>query len=214
MATARKISAFVMLALACLPAWGQASKNPPPNTPQVFDKPGVTAAGTDPIAQPVDPKSYLIGAEDILKVEVYREPDLGRIVNVRPDGRITLLRIGDIQAEGLTPERLTAQVKEAYSALIIDPEVNISVMQVNSKFFTVTGRVNRPGRVPLVTPVRVFEALGLVGGFQEWAKQKDIQIIHSNGSTSSFNYNDFLKRKKKAIDDNIFLQNGDTVVVK
>jgi polysaccharide biosynthesis/export protein len=214
MATARKIFPFVMLGLACIPAWGQASKNPPQNNPQVFDAPRVTTAGTDPIAQPVDPKSYLIGPEDVLKVEVYREADLSRIVNVRPDGKITLLRIGDVQAEGLTPERLTAAVKEAYSTLIIDPEVNISVMQVNSKSFTMTGKVNRAGRMALVTPMRVFDALGLAGGFQDFANTKDIQIIHANGSTSSFNYRDFLKRKKKAIDDNIYLQNGDTVVVK
>ncbi len=108
---------------------------------------------------PIDPKTYLIGPEDILKVEVNREPELLRLVNVRPDGKITLLRIGDLQAEGLTPERLTAQVKEAYSQTIIDPEVTISVMAVNSKAFTVTGKVNKTGRFALVTPLRVFDAL-------------------------------------------------------
>jgi polysaccharide export outer membrane protein len=214
MATARKILSFVMLGLACIPAWGQAGKNAPATIPQVVDTPRMNTAGTDAVAQAVDPKSYLIGPEDILKIEVYREDQLSRIVNVRPDGKITLLRIGDVQAEGLTPERLQAQVKEAYSTLIINPEVTISVMQVNSQSFTITGRVNKAGRFSLVTPTRIFDALGLAGGFQEWAKQKDIQIIHANGSTSSFNYDDFLKRKKKAIDDNIFLQNGDAIVVK
>jgi len=215
MATARKISPLVILGLACIPAWGQAGKNTPQNNnPPVFEAPRVTTTGTESVAQPVDPKSYLIGPEDILKIEVYREADLSRLVNVRPDGKITLLLIGDIQAEGLTPERLTAQVKEGYSTLINNPEVTISVMAVNSKSFTVTGKVFRAGKFPLVTPVRIFEALGLTGGFQDFAKTKNIQIIHANGKTSFFNYNDFLKRKKQAIDDNIFVQNGDTIVVK
>jgi len=213
MATARKISTFVMLAWACIPAWGQAGKNAPSTIPQVVDAPRVTTIGTDAVAQPVDPKSYLIGPEDILKIEVYREDQLSRLVNVRPDGKITLLLVGDLQAEGLTPERLTAQVKEAYSQTLINPEVTISVMAVNSKSFTITGKVFKPGRLPLVTPMRVFDALGMAG-FQDFANEKHIQIIHANGSTSSFNYLDFLKRKKTAIDANIFLQNGDTIVVK
>ena len=214
MATANKISALVILGLACIPAWGQGGKNAPQNNPQVFDAPRVTTTGAESVAQPVDPKSYLIGPEDVLKIEVYREAELSRLVNVRPDGKITLLLIGDVQAEGLTPERLTAQVKEGYSTLINNPEVTISVMAVNSKSFTVTGKVFRSGKFPLVTPMHIFDALGLTGGFQDFAKTKDIQIIHANGKTSFFNYNDFLKRKKQAIEDNIFLQNGDTIVVK
>jgi polysaccharide biosynthesis/export protein len=213
MAIARKFSPFLILALACIPAWGQAGKNAPANTPQVYDAPRVTTTGTDPIAQPVDPKSYLIGPEDILKIEVYREADLSRLVNVRPDGKITLLRIGDVQAEGLTPERLTAQVKEAYSQTIIDPEVTISVMAVNSKSFTVTGKVNRPGRLQLVTPLRVFDALGLAGGFQDFADEKHVQIIRGS-QRLTFNAKDYVKGKKEALDQNIWLQNGDTIYVK
>lgn len=213
MATARKISPFVVLALACIPAWGQAGKNAPPNTPQVFDKPGVTAVGTDPVPQAVNPSTYLIGPEDVLKIEVYREDQLSRLVSVRPDGKITLLLVGDVQAEGLTPERLTAQVKEAYSQTLINPEVTISVMAVNSKSFTITGKVNRPGRLELVTPLRVFDALGLAGGFQDFADQKHVQIIRG-AQRLSFNYKDFVKGKKEALDQNIWLQNGDTVYVK
>ena len=170
--TARKISPFLLLTLACFPAWGQAGKNASQNSPQVFDRPAVaavTAVGNDPVPQSVNPSTYLIGPEDILKVEVYQNDPLSRLVNVRPDGKITLLLIGDVQAEGLTPERLTAQVKEAYSQTIIDPQVYISVMAVNSKSFTVSGKVNKPGRMQLVTPLRVFDALGLAGSFQDFA---------------------------------------------
>ncbi len=215
MATARKIVPFVMLALGCIPAWGQAVKNTPANNPQVFDKPGVTAVGPDAIPQAVNPSTYLIGPEDVLRIEVFRDAEMSRVINVRPDGKITMPLIGDLQAEGLTPERLTVQLKEALTQFENNPEVTISVLQVNSKSFSITGKVNRTGRMALVTPIRVFDALsGLAGGFQDFADEKKIQIIHAKGAPSYFNYHDFLKQKKKAMDENIFLQNGDTIVVR
>ncbi|MCU1337178.1 MAG: polysaccharide export protein [Bryobacterales bacterium] len=213
MATAKKIFPLVLVGLACIPAWGQASKSAPTNNPQVFDAPRVTTAGTDSTVQPVDPKTYLIGPEDVLRIEVFRDQDFSRPVNVRPDGKITLPLIGDLQAEGLTPERLNAQIKEALSQYMNSPEVSTSVLAVNSKAFTVTGRVNRVGRWPLVTPLRVFDAIGLAGGFQEFANEKNIQIIRG-AQRLTFNYRDYVKGKKEALDQNIWLQNGDTVVVK
>ena len=212
-ATAKRLYSFILLGLACVPVGAQSGKNTPPPGPQVFDAPRVTAAGTEPSAQPIDPKSYLIGPEDVLRIEVFRENDLSRPVNVRPDGKITLPLVGDLQAEGLTPERLTAQVKEALSQFENNPEVTISVLQVNSKSFTVTGKVNRSGRFPLVTPVRVFDALGLTGGFQDFANTKNITIVRGT-QRLTFNYNDFVKGKKEALDQNIWLQNGDTILVK
>src|SRR5262249_50892149 len=143
----------------------------------------------------------------------FRDQELSRMVNVRPDGKITLLLIGDVQAEGLTPERLTAQIKEGYTALINNPEVNVSVMQVNSKYFTLSGKVNRAGRVPLVTQIRVFDALGLAGGFQDFADEKHVQIVRGT-QRLNFNYRDFVKGKKEAVDQNILLQSGDTIIVK
>src|SRR5579862_3050433 len=213
MATARKISPFVILALACIPAWGQAGKTAPPAIPQVVDAPRVTTAGTDSVSQAVDPKSYQIGPEDILHVEVFRDADYTRSVNVRPDGKITLPLIGDLQAEGLTPERLGIQVKEALTQYMNNPEVTISVLQVNSKSFTVSGKVNHPSRFPLVTPLRIFDALGLAGGFQDFADEKHVQIIRG-AQRLNFNYKDYVKGKKEALDQNIWLQNGDTIYVK
>ena len=217
MATAKKnihkSIPFVLLGLACIPAWAQAGKTPPATIPQVVDTPRVTTVGTDPVAQPVDPHTYLIGSEDVLKIEVFHDQELSRLVNVRPDGKITLLLIGDVQAEGLTPERLTAQVKEGYSTLINKPEVTISVMAVNSKSFTLSGKLNRAGRVPLVTPIRVFDAIGLAGGFQDFADEKHVQIIRGT-QRLNFNSKDYVKGKKEALDQNIWLQNGDTVYVK
>ncbi|MBZ5676776.1 MAG: polysaccharide export protein [Acidobacteriia bacterium] len=213
MATAKKNIPLVLMALACIPAWGQAGKNAPPNIPQVYDKPGVTAAGNEPMAQAIDPRTYLIGPEDILKIEVFRDADLSRMVNVRPDGKITMALVGDLQAEGLTPERLTVQLKEALSQYITSPEVTISVMAVNSKSFVVTGKVNRSGKFPLITPIRVFDALGLTGGFQDFADTKNITIVRG-AQRLTFNYKDFVKGKKEALDQNILIQNGDTILVK
>jgi polysaccharide biosynthesis/export protein len=216
MATAKKRILPVLLILGCIPAWAQSVKNVSPNAPQVVDPPPVAASGTNPtspVAQPVDPKSYLIGPEDLIRIEVFRDADMSRAVSVRPDGKITLPLVGDLQAEGLTPERLTAQVKEALSQFENNPEVTISVLQVNSKSFTVTGKVNRSGRFPLVTPVRIFDALGLTGGFQDFANTKNITIVRGS-QRLTFNYNDFVKGKKEALDQNIWLQNGDTILVK
>jgi polysaccharide biosynthesis/export protein len=213
MATAKINIPFILLILACIPAWGQSGKNAPPATPQTVDPPHVTTAGTDPVPQAVNPSTYMIGAEDILKVEIFQNPELSRMVNVRPDGKITLLLVGDLQAEGLTPERLTAQVKEAYSQTIVNPEVTISVMAVNSKSFVITGKVNRGGKFPLVTPIRIFDALGLTGGFQDFADTKKITIVRG-GERLYFNYKDFVKGKKEAVDQNIWILNGDTILVK
>ncbi len=213
MAHAQKIIPFMVLALAAVPVWGQGAKSPAPKGPEVVEAPRVITEEANTGVQPVDPKSYLIGPEDVLKIEVYKDQDMSRIVNVRPDGKITMPYVGDLQAEGLTPERLASQLKEALAALIKNPDVSVSVLAVNSKSFTVTGRVNRVGRVPLVTPMRVFDAIGLSGGFQEFANQKDVQIVRGS-ERLHFNYKDFLKKKKEAVEQNIWLQNGDTIVVK
>jgi polysaccharide export outer membrane protein len=212
MANAKKTIPLALVVLSCIPAWGQA-KNAAPNTPQVYDKPAATTVPSDSVAQAVDPHTYLIGPEDILKIEVFRDNDLSRLVNVRPDGKITMALIGDLQAEGLTPERLTAQLKEALSQYMTSPEVTISVMAVNSKSFVVTGKVNKTGKFPLITPVRVFDALGLTGGFQEFADTKHITIVRGT-QRLTFNYNDYIKGKKDALDQNILIQNGDTILVK
>jgi polysaccharide biosynthesis/export protein len=213
MAHAQKIIPFMVLALAAVPVWSQTPKNPAQKGPEVVEAPRVITEGANTGVQPVDPKSYLIGPEDVLRIEVYKDPDMSRMVNVRPDGKITMPYIGDLQAEGLTPERLASQLKEALAALIKNPDVSVSVLAVNSKSFTVSGRVNRVGRIPLVTPMRVFDAIGLSGGFQEFANQKDVQIVRGS-ERLHFNYKDFLKKKKEAVEQNIWLQNGDTIVVK
>jgi polysaccharide export outer membrane protein len=164
----------------------------------------------DATGAPVDPKTYVIGPEDILYIQVYHEPELTGPVGVRPDGKITKPFIGDIQAGGLTPERLTAQLKQAFTTYINNPEVMVTVSQVNSKRYTVAGEVMRAGQYPLVLPTKVFDALSTVG-FRDFANTKKIIILRGD-KRIKFNYNDVLKGKH--LDTNIFLEPGDTIYVK
>ena len=158
----------------------------------------------------VDPKTYVIGAQDILSIKVWREQDFTGLYTVRPDGKITLPLIGDVQASGLTPERLGDQLKQGLSNYINSPDVSVSLQTVNSKKFYITGEVNRPGEYVLAIPTKVFDALSNSGGFRDFANKKKIIIIRG-ADRLKFNYQDILKGKN--LEQNIFLENGDTVVV-
>jgi polysaccharide export outer membrane protein len=158
----------------------------------------------------VDPKSYVIGAQDILMIRVWREQDFTGAYPVRPDGKITLPLVGDVQAGGLTPERLGEQLKQALSAYINAPDVSVSLQTVNSKKFYITGEVNRPGEYSLATPTKVFDALSNAGGFHDFANKKKILIMRG-AERIKFNYQDILKGK--SLEQNILLENGDTIVV-
>ena len=172
----------------------------------VPDLPPAAATGA-----PVDPRSYEIGPDDVLYIRVWREQDFTGQVAVRPDGKITLPLVGDIQAAGLTPDSLGVQVKQALTDYIYKPEVTVIVMQVNSKKYFITGEVNRPGSYPLVVATHVFDALSYAGGLRDFANRKDIVIIRGD-KRLRFNYNDVIKGKK--LDQNVPLENGDTIIVK
>lgn len=163
-----------------------------------------------PTAAPVDPKTYKIGPEDILRITVWREPELSTAVQVRPDGKITLSLIGELQAAGQTPEELREQIVEALTEFIHKPEVGVFIQSVQSRRFYVMGEVNRPGTFPLVVPVSVLEALTNAGGFKEFANTKKIRILRK-GKVLIFNYNDVSKGKN--MDQNVQIQNGDYIIV-
>ena len=115
------------------------------------------------------------------------------------------------QASGLTPERLGEQIKQALSDLINKPDVTVMGSQVNSKKYTVTGGVNRPGTFPMVVATSVFDALNAAGGFRDFANRKNILIIRGM-KRLRFNYDDFVKGKHP--EQNIPLENGDTILVR
>jgi len=158
----------------------------------------------------VDPKTYKIGAEDVIVVKVWREPELSGPMMVRPDGKITLPLVGEMQAEGLTPDDLGKAITEALKDKLTRPEVFIQVHQVNSKKYYITGEVNRSGSFPLVTPISVFEAIGIAGGLREYANKKNIVIVRGN-ERLKFNYKEVVDGKN--LKQNVTLQNGDHIIV-
>jgi polysaccharide biosynthesis/export protein len=193
---------------------GLAQNSPPPTAPPSSAAPGRNDAPAAP-AKPdsgvaVDPKTYVIGAQDILAIKVWREQDFTGLYTVRPDGKITIPLIGDVQASGLTPERLGDQLKQGLANFINSPDVSVSLQTVGSKKFYITGEVNRPGEYVLAIPTKVFDALSNSGGFRDFANKKKI-IILRGADRLKFNYQDILKGKN--LETNIFLENGDTVVV-
>ncbi len=160
---------------------------------------------------PIDPKSYVIGPEDVLFIEVWRERDWTGPRVVRPDGKISISLIGDLQAAGLTPERLAGHVKEALQKYINAPDVTISVAQVNSKKYFIDGEVNRPGPAAMPVPITVLEALSNAGGFRDFANKKKITILRGS-KRIYFNYTEVIRGKK--MEQNILLESGDHILVK
>lgn len=173
-----------------------------PLSPTGIPAPGVGAA--------VDPNKYLIGPEDILFIKVWREPDFTLPAAVRPDGKITMPLIGDVQAADQTPVQLTKTLTELLSKYLNNPDVNVIVADVRSRKYYIIGEVNRPGVFPLVTPTTVLEALGSAGGFKEFANTKKIKILRGD-KIFNFNYNDVTRAKH--MEQNITLENGDKIIV-
>lgn len=191
----------------------------PPANPHPVDpsNPSVKVPSDDkgtatapPAGVGVDVHTYVIGAEDLLFVQVWREPDFTRQVVVRPDGKFSLPLIGEVQAAGLTPEQCSNRLRDALSKLINNPDVSISVLAVNSKRYYIDGEVFRPGLYRLVTPTTILEALSEAGGFRDFANPKKIRILRGT-KTYKFNYKEVIRGKNMS--QNIYLQNGDHIIV-
>lgn len=194
----------VLAGFWCGSAWGQAAAGSQPQTTQAEAKTQATEK-----AKP-DPKTYVIGPEDVLFVAVWREPELSGDRAVRPDGKISLQLIGEVQAAGLTPEQLGANVAEGLSKYMTRPEVTVSVQQVNSKKYFISGEVLRPGAYPLLNPTTVLQALVNAGGFRDFANTKKIIILRGD-KRFKFNYKDVIKGKN--MEQNILLENGDQIII-
>jgi len=189
-------------ALSSLTVDGQ-SRSDGPHAPENILAEGVGAA--------VDPNRYLIGPEDILFIKVWREPDFTLPVAVRPDGKITLPLIGEVQAGEQTPGQLTNRLSELLAKYINHAEVTVFVTEVRSKKFYLDGELNRPGSFPLVTPTTVLEALSHGGGFKDFANTKKIRILRA-GRILYFNYKDVTSGKH--LEQNILLESGDHIIVR
>jgi len=205
-------SVLLVLSIASvtLTAQDRADRNAPSLPVKTEAPKAIPGAAGEANSAGVDPHVYVIGAEDVLYVRVWREMDFTGSYIVRPDGKITIPLVGDVQAAGLTPERLGEQLKQALSEYINAPDVNVTVSQVNSKKFYISGNVAKPGEYPLVLPTRVFDALSNAGGFRDFANKKKIVIVRG-AERIRFNYLDVLKGKD--VEQNVFLENGDTIIV-
>jgi len=158
--------------------------------------------------------AYKIGAQDVIRVDVWREDQLTRTVPVRPDGKITLPLLNDIQASGLTPMELAGVIREELKKFITNPQVTVSVSEINSRRIYVNGEVNKSGAYQLIPHMTVLQALSGSGGFTAFARIKNIYVLRNeNGKPVKipFNYKQAITGKNP--EQNIELQPGDVVVV-
>lgn len=160
------------------------------------------------------PADYHIGPDDVLTVVFWREKEMSAEVAVRPDGKISLPLLNDVQAAGLTPEQLRLQLTEAAAKFIEEPTVTIVVKQINSRRVFLTGNVGKPGAYSLSAPTTVLQLLATAGGVLEFAKSKEIRIMRTeDGRTVSYKFNYKEVTQGKNLKQNILLQPGDTIIV-
>jgi len=161
--------------------------------------------------KPVFGFPYIIGTMDVLEIQVWEEPNFSRQVLVRPDGKITLPLIGDIQAAGISTKSLLTNKLKTYTK---NPEVTVILVESHSKKFYIIGKIKRPGTYPLSPDMTVLQALAVTGGLEEWADKDSIRIIRRSDGKESvilFDYNKVMSGEN--LEQNILLEPGDTIIV-
>jgi polysaccharide export outer membrane protein len=203
----------IALGLLLMPfafAWNAAAQSKESNSnqkPEAETKPPAAAA-----APAVTDQEYRIGPQDVLQIDVWKEPEITRTIPVRPDGKISLPLLHDVQAAGLTAMQLAVNIRDGLTKYLNSPQVTVTVTQINSRRVFVTGEVNKSGALPLLPGMTVLQALASSGGFTQFAKEKGIYILRTeNGKQVKlpYNYKDVLKGTK----EDVPLQAGDVIVV-
>jgi polysaccharide export outer membrane protein len=168
-----------------------------------------------PDPDPMQRDTYTIGVTDVLRITVWRNEDLSVTVPVRPDGKISVPLLDDVQAEGLEPSELKAVLTRELSEFISAPNVTVIVHEMNSRYVSVLGGVNREGRYPLSRNLRVLEAIAFAGGFSTFADKDNIRIVRreDDGSETEYRFDYDAYIKGRAPGTNIILLAGDTVLV-
>jgi polysaccharide biosynthesis/export protein len=170
--------------------------------------------GTAPPAKAAGEAEYKIGPQDVLRIDVWKEPEITRTIPVRPDGKVSLPLLNDVQAAGLTAVELANSIRDALKKFINNPQVTVTVTEINSRRVYVTGEVTRPGAMPLLPNMTVLQALSSSGGFTQFARIKNIYVLRQEDGKQvkhPFNYKEIVSGKKQ--EDNILLQPGDVIVV-
>jgi len=166
-------------------------------------------------AIPANDTAYKIGHQDVLRIDVWKEPEITRNgLPVRPDGKISLPLLNDVQAAGLSPLELSNVISEALKKFMNNPQVTVTVLDINSRRVYVTGEVSRPGTFPLLPNMTVLQALTTAGSFTQFARTKNIYVLRNEGGKQvklPFNYKEVIKGNHP--EQNIELRSGDTIVV-
>jgi polysaccharide export outer membrane protein len=173
--------------------------------------PGNTSAS--PSLPQADSATYIIGADDVLAVNVWKEPDLTSTLPVRADGMISLPLLHDVKAAGLTPMQLSEDLTEKLKKYLSEPHVNVTVTQMNSQRFYAMGEVMHPGSITLIPNMTVLQALASCG-FTQFANTKGIYLLRNEGGVQKkipVNYRKLVKGQ--GMDQNVILKPGDTIVV-
>ena len=183
---------------------------------QVADPPAPAAMTSlaQSVQKPHD-ASFIIGNDDLLAINVWKEPDISRSIPVRSDGRISLPLVGELQAAGRTPLQLEQDISNKLRNYIAEPEVTVMVQEIHSQKFNILGQVAKPGSYSLDLAATVLDAIATAGGFRDFANEKSIYILRQNPDGSetriAFNYKKVIKGKD--LQQNIKLQPRDTIVV-
>jgi polysaccharide export outer membrane protein len=173
------------------------------------------AGGKSPIAVATPGAAdvdYHIGPQDVVQIDVWKESEITRTIPVRPDGKISLPLLNDVQAAGLTAMQLAGNIREGLTKYLNNPQVTVTVTQINSRRVFVSGEVARSGALPLLPGMTVLQALSTCGGFTQFAKEKAIYVLRDeNGKQVKhpYNYKDVVKGKA----EDTLLQPGDVIVV-
>jgi len=203
------ISTVIATFCFCLGSFAQSTSAVPAVTSRSVSS--LDGANTSPATA----ADYQIGADDILAINVWKEPDLCRTVPVRPDGKITMPLLGELQASGRTPRRLQQEIQQGLQAYISVPEVTVTVQEVRSLKFNIVGQIMKPGSYPLSESTTVLDAIAQAGGLGIYAKSNAIYVLRLRPDGSSvqlpFHYKQVLKGSN--LSQNIKLQPRDTIVV-
>ena len=209
------LCAFVLGVASMASAQTQAGRGAPPPAQSATTAAPVTAIPPANVPAGVTPPAdYLIGANDQLSVVFWKDKDMSADVTVRPDGKISLPLLNDIQATGRSPEQLRQDITGAATKFVEDPTVSVVVRQINSRNVYITGMINKVGAYAMTDKMTVMQLLTLAGGVQEYAKSDKIMIVRTDKGVQKsifFNYKEFLKGKN--LKQNIELMPGDQVTV-
>lgn len=196
----KKLIMVAIVTISTLPAISQSAAN--------------TSAGTRPEKPRAVDLSYTIGAEDVISIAVWKEPDFSSTVPVRPDGKVALQLLGDVQAAGKTPSELAGDLTTLLKRYIEEPRVTVIVSTINSRRVFLLGEVARPGPIVITPGMTVLQAVAAAGGPTPYANTKKAYVLRNEGGQQTkvpFNYKEAVKGN--APDQNFVLKPGDTIVV-